>query len=83
MRKHKSDAVFAKQFNTINNLVSKTTQNTTQKQLCQLLSWVIWLQKTNLAVLGRLGAPSETPLSFCRALAGSSEIPPGTCPSLL
>lgn len=38
---------------------------------------------TNLALLGRLGALSETPLSFCRALAGSSEIPPGTSPSRL
>lgn len=49
---------------------------------------MIWIshkrfQKTNLALLGRLGALSETPLSFCRALAGSSEILPGTCPSLL
>lgn len=38
---------------------------------------------TNLALLGRLGVLSETPLSFCPALAENSEIPPGTCPSLL
>jgi len=40
-------------------------------------------KNTNLALLGHLGAPSETPLSFYRALAGSFEIPPGTCPSPL
>lgn len=31
----------------------------------------------------RRGAPSETLLSFCLALAGNSEIPPGTCPAPL
>lgn len=39
--------------------------------------------KTYSALLERLGAPFETPLSFYRALAGSFEIPPGTCLSLL
>lgn len=36
-----------------------------------------------MALLAHLGVLSETPLSFCRALSGSSGIPPGTCLSLL
>lgn len=35
------------------------------------------------AAHGRQGAPSETLLSFCPALVGNSEIPPGTCPAPL
>ncbi len=41
------------------------------------------MRATHWAAPEHQGALSETPLSFCPALVGNSQIPPGTCPSPL